>query len=158
MSLNVEYVNVFIQATQSMLKDVCQLESTLGKVYLKESPYCSDSIAIIIGIVGDIRGQIIFSMSIDAARFIASKMMMGMPVPELDEMAKSAISELTNMTLGSTATLFFNRGVTVDITPPSLLMGQNMQISTTKMKTISIPIHFEDYTMEIDVAVQESNK
>jgi len=82
---------------------------------------------------------------------------MGMPVAELDEMAKSAISELTNMVLGNTATLFSQNGVSIDITPPSLLMGENMQISTVKTQAICIPIQFEGYTMEIEVAIQEND-
>jgi chemotaxis protein CheX len=82
---------------------------------------------------------------------------MGMPVAELDEMAKSAISELTNMILGNTATIFYNNGVAVDITPPSLLMGSNIQISTSKMQTICIPLALSnDTTFEIDVAIQEN--
>jgi len=47
-------------------------------------------------------------------------------------MSKSALSELTNMILGNTATLLYNRGVGVEITPPSFLMGENMQISPSK--------------------------
>jgi len=159
MSINVELINPFIQGTQSILRDVCHEESKLGKIYLKKSPYASNSIAIIIGVTGDIKGQIIFSMGIDTACSIASKMMMGMPVPELDEMAKSAIAELTNMILGNTATLFYNNGVSVDITPPSLLMGDNIQISTTKMQTICIPLQLDSgATFEIDVAIQDTSK
>lgn len=157
MSINVDLINPFIQGTQSILRDVCQEESKLGKVYLKKSPYASNTIAIIIGLTGDIKGQVIFSLGIKTACSIASKMMMGMPVLELDEMAKSAISELTNMILGNTATLFYNNGVTVDITPPSLLMGDNIQISTSKMQTICIPLQLsEGTTFEIDVAIQDN--
>jgi chemotaxis protein CheX len=159
MSVNVEFINPFIQGTQSILKDVCQEEAKLGQIYLKKSPYPSNSVAIIIGITGDIKGQVIFSLGIDTAKWIASKMMMGMPVEQFDEMAKSAISELTNMILGTSATNFYNNGITVDITPPSLLMGDNMQISTTKMQTICIPLQLSnDSTFEIDVAIQENKK
>lgn len=155
MSINVQYVNPFIQATQSVLEMVCQVKPTLGSLYVKESPFSGENVAIILGVVGDIKGQVIFTMKTDTGCYIASKMMMGMPVAELDEMAKSAISELTNMILGNTATLFFNNGMSIDITPPSLLMGDNMQISTVKTKAICIPLQFEEHTMEIEIAIQE---
>lgn len=157
MSINVNLINPFVQGTQSILRDVCQEDSKLGKVYLKKSPYTSSTIAIIIGLTGDIKGQVIFSLDVKTACSIASKMMMGMPILELDEMAKSAIAELTNMILGNTATIFYNNGISVDITPPSLLMGNNMQISTSKMQTICIPLQLSDgATFEIDVAIQEN--
>lgn len=157
--MNVEYINPFIQGTQSVLKNVCNEETTLGKIYLKTSPYTGETISIIIGVTGDIKGQVIFSLNVTSACSIASKMMMGMPVPEMDELAKSAISELTNMILGNTATLFYNGGINIDITPPSLLMGQNIQISTTKTQTICIPLQLSDgNNFEIDVSLQSNPK
>lgn len=157
--MNVEYINPFIQGTQSVLKNVCNEDTSLGKIYLKSSPYTGETISIIIGVTGDIKGQVIFSLNINSACTIASKMMMGMPVPEMDELAKSAISELTNMILGNTATLFYNKGINIDITPPSLLMGQNIQISTTKSQTICIPLKLNDgNNFEIDVSLQSNPK
>lgn len=155
--MNVQYINPFIQGTQSVLKNACNEETSLGKIYLKNSPYTGETISIIIGITGDIKGQVIFSLSIESACYIASKMMMGMPVDQMDELAKSAISELSNMILGNTATLFYNEGIAIDITPPSLLMGQNIQISTTKMQTICIPLKLSDgKDFAIDVALQDN--
>jgi len=56
--------------------------------------------------------------------------------------------------LGNTATLLYNRGVGVEITPPSFLMGENMQISPSKMKTICIPLLLgEDKKIELDISV-----
>ncbi len=157
--MNVEYINPFINGTQAVLKNLCNEETTLGKIYLKSSPFTGETISIIIGVTGDIKGQVIFSLGHSSACSIASKMMMGMPVTEMDELAKSAISELTNMILGNTATLFYNAGIIIDITPPSLLMGQNVQISTTKTQTICIPLQLSDGNpLEIDVSLQPNTK
>lgn len=156
--MNVEYINPFIEASQTVLKQIANLDVKLGKIFIKSSPYDSDSVVIIIGITGKIRGQVIFTMSKDVAKEIASSMMSGMPVPELDEISKSAISELTNMILGNTATILFNRGIGVEITPPSLLLGESMQISTNKLKTVCIPLLLSNGgTFEIDVSLAESN-
>ncbi|MCX7843676.1 MAG: chemotaxis protein CheX [Clostridia bacterium] len=152
--MNVEYINPFIEASQTVLKNGAGIDAKLGNVYLKNAPYKSDSIVIIIGLTGKIRGQVVFAMSTPVALKVASSMMYGMPVTELDEIAKSAISELTNMILGNTATILYNKGIGIEITPPSLLMGENMVITPNKMKTICIPLHLNDTdVIEIDVSV-----
>lgn len=96
-----------------------------------------------------------FSMSVDVALTIAKAMMGGITLKNLDEIAKSAISEMANMILGNTATILFNKGMDIDITPPTFLIGNNMQISSTKTRTICIPLVLEDGNkIEIDIAVE----
>lgn len=154
--MNVEYINPFIEASQAVLKQIAGIEARLGNVFLKNSPYQSDAVVIIVGLTGKIRGQAIFTMNKATAMSIASSMMCGMPVTELDEISKSAISEMTNMILGNTATILYNKGVGIEITPPSFLMGDNMQISSTKMKTVCVPLYLTDeHTLEVDIAVMD---
>lgn len=154
--MNIEYVNPFIEASQTVLKQVANIDAKLGKVYLKSSPYKGESILVFVGITGKMRGQTIFTMSKKVAFMIASAMMFGMPVDELNEISKSAISELTNMILGNTATLLYNKGIGIEITPPSLLLGENLQISPSKMKTICVPLYLSDTdVLEIDISVED---
>jgi chemotaxis protein CheX len=154
--MNIEYVNPFIEASQTVLKQIAGIDAKLGKVYLKESPYKSDCIIIMVGLTGKMRGQAMFTMGTSVALEIASSMMGGMQLSELDEISKSAISELTNMILGNTATILYNKGIAVEITPPSFLMGENLQVSYTKIKTICIPLTMESGSViEIDLAVEE---
>lgn len=153
--MNIEYINPFIEASQTVLKQIANIEARLGKVYLKTAPYKSEDIIIMVGLTGTIRGQAIFSMSKKLAMSIASSMMFGMPVTEFDEISKSAISELTNMILGNTATLLYNRGASIEITPPSLLMGENLQISPNKMKTVCVPLLLNNGdAIELDISVE----
>lgn len=153
--MNIEYINPFIEASQTVLKQIANFDAKLGKVYLKTSPYKSEDIIIMVGLTGTIRGHVIFSMNMKLAMTIASSMMFGMPVTEFDEISKSAISELANMILGNTATLLYNRGTSIEITPPSLLMGQNLQISPNKMKTVCIPLVInEGDIIELDISVE----
>lgn len=154
--MNVEYINPFIEASQTVLKSIANIDSSIGKVYLRTSPYSSDTLAAVIGVMGDIRGQVIFSMNRVIACKIASAMMMGIPVTKLDEVSKSAVSEAANIIIGNAATLFFRRGVKVDITPPSLFMGDDMQVSTPKMITICVPLNISSSeTIELNIAVVE---
>jgi len=154
--MNVEYINPFIEASKTVLKQITGIDAKLGKVYLKNSPYKSDSIVVIVGLTGMIRGQAIFAMSKDTGISIASSMMGGIQLVELDEMSKSALGELTNMILGNAATILYNKGIGIEITPPSLLMGENMQVSASKLNTICIPLMLTGgNVLEIDIAVEK---
>ncbi len=154
--MNIEYINPFIEASQTVLQQVANIDAKLGKVFLRSSPYKGESILIIVGITGKMRGQAIFTMTKEVAFKIASAMMFGMPVDELNEISKSALSELTNMILGNTATLLYNKGIGIEITPPSLLLGENLSISPSKMQTICVPLYLTDTeTLEIDISVED---
>ncbi|NLZ52161.1 MAG: chemotaxis protein CheX, partial [Thermoanaerobacteraceae bacterium] len=70
------------------------------------------------------------------------------------EMSKSAIAESANMILGNAATLLYDKGIKIEITPPSLMMGDNIQISTPNMKTLCIPLILSTGgTIELDIAL-----
>ncbi len=152
--MNIEYINPFIEASQTVLKQIASLDAKLGKVFLKTAPYKSEDIIIMVGLTGKIRGQANFSMKKEFAMKIASSMMMGMPVTEFDELSKSAISELANMIMGNAATILYNKGTNVDITPPSLLMGENMQITPSKMTTICVPLIVGEDTFLLDISTE----
>jgi len=154
MEANIEYINPFIEASQNILKDLCNIETKIGKPYLRGPLYEGDNLIVIVGLTGQVRGQVVLNMNIDVACKLASHMMMGMEVVELNDMAKSAIGELVNMILGNTATIFSNKGIIVDITPPSVCTGNNLSISVDKTKTICIPFSFdENKKIELNILI-----
>ena len=103
--MNVEYINPFIEASQSVLTTMTGIKPGLGQVYIRKAPFASDNVAVIVGLTGTIRGQVVISLSKKSALSVASSMMGGMALAEFDEISKSAISELANMIMGNTATL-----------------------------------------------------
>ena len=155
MSINVEYINPFLMAATNIIKDICQIDMQVGKPYVKQTAFADDSVIIMIGITGEMRGSVIIALTYNKALEIASKMMMGMPVTELDEMATSAISELGNMIMGNAATILSTKGVGIDITPPTLCRG-NLTMTQSYTKNICIPLSGDDITIELDVAVKDA--
>lgn len=153
--MKVEYINPFIEASQSVINMLCGAEVKLGKVYLRKSPFSVNQVIIMIGVVGKIKGQVCFELSVETAKKIASAMMGGIPVAELDEMSKSAVSEMGNMIMGNTSTIFANKSIHIDITPPSLLTGERVEMSN-KIPAIVAPLELEGFgTIEIIVAAEE---
>lgn len=148
-----EYINPFIEASTKIISEITGITPKLGKVYIKNTPYKSENVLVLIGLTGKISGNVVITFSQETACKVTSAMMMGMPVTEIDEMAKSAIGELCNMILGNTATIFSNRGVEIDITPPTILIGENMQLSIHRSVIICIPIIIGDGSvMEMDIS------
>lgn len=153
--MRAEYINSFIKATSEVFKSITGVDLKMGPPFVKTNPYTANHVILMVGITGEIKGQAIISMSEETAKSIASAMMMGMPVNELDEMAKSAISELSNMIMGNSATLLYNDGVVVDITPPTFMLGDNLQISTSGMKTIGVPMDSEIGKITLNISSKE---
>lgn len=153
--INVECINPFLMAATSILRDACQIELKIGKPYVRTTEFEDDSVIIMIGVTGEMRGQVIIGMKFAEACQIASKMMMGMPVNDLDDMATSAISELGNMIMGNAATILSTKGVGIDITPPTLCRGA-IKLCQSYTKNICIPLNGNDSNplMELDIAVK----
>lgn len=151
-----EHINPFIQGAQNVLGMVCGGEAELGKLSVRKQPYMSEEVAIKIGVIGHIVGDVIFTMKASCACHIASKMMMGMPVPELDPMSTSAISELTNMISGNVATIFSGNEVLIDITPPQFLINPTAaDFASIAADTgiVCVPLKFEGtHLFEIHIA------
>ncbi len=157
--MKAEYINPFVQASQNVIREIAGLHPTLGQIYVKDIPYKGDNVVVLIGLTGEIQGSVVIALKKTLACKIASHMMGGMPVPELDEIAKSAIAELCNMILGNTANIFYENKVSIDITPPTVLTGENMQISPSKSVVMCIPLIFDnEENIEIDITYKENNK
>lgn len=154
--MKVEYINPFIQASQDVINQTTGLTPTVGKIYIKDMPYGGDNVVVLIGLTGAIQGNVTISLRKTLACKIASAMMGGMPVSELDEIAKSAIAELGNMILGNTANIFYKNNIGIDITPPTVLTGENMQFSSSKSAIVCIPLEFSDgENINIDITYKE---
>jgi len=138
--MNVEYINPFIEASQNVIKLATGFDMSIGKLNMKPPAYSVSGVLIVVGIVGVIKGKAMLLINKDFACKIASAMMMGMPVPELDEISKSALAELANMILGNTATIFFKKGFSIDITPPSVIQGNDIEVTSSKQQNVSIPL------------------
>lgn len=76
-----------------------------------------------VGLTGQLSGQVAFGLNEDVALKMASAMMGGSPLAFLDAIGESAISELGNMISGNATSLMYNQGISVDITPPQLLIS-----------------------------------
>mgnify|MGYP000664181514 CR=1 FL=1 len=143
--MNADFINPFLMSATKIMQEICQTEMKIGKPYVKTTEFENESVAVMIGITGELKGQVIMAFEFNKALDVASKMMMGMSI--------SAISELGNMIMGNAATIFSTKGYVIDITPPSVCHG-DMTITQSYTQNICVPIHSGDeVALELNIAV-----
>lgn len=111
-----------------------------GRMAISDQIIKTQHVTVLVGLTQGIRGRIVYSMGQDTACKLASSMMMGMPVPSLDEMAQSAVTEVANMITGHAATLCASADRSIDISPPDLLVGDNNSVHVDCDKTVFIEL------------------
>lgn len=151
--LNAEHINPFLMSAKRVLQDTCFVEVGVQKPMLKEASFGPDSWVIIIGVTGEMRGQVLIAMTEENACNIASKMCM-MEVKQIDDFAASALSELGNMIMGNAATVFSSNGIGIDITPPTLSHGE-VSFTSSYVKTLCVPLTLPDGKIDLFLAVKQ---
>jgi chemotaxis protein CheX len=149
--MKAEYINPFLESAIIVIEQVAYTRPTPGKLGIKEVKYIENYIWIQIGMTGQMQGDIVFGLAEEVALKMVSAMMGGYVITEMDEMGRSAISELGNMISGNASTMLFNQGVKVDITPPKVLQSANAEDFVPK-KALTIPLIMEGIG-ELDIQV-----
>jgi chemotaxis protein CheX len=138
-NLDVAHVNPFLQSSLKVIEMTTQIKASVGRPSIAKLDFPGSSFILRVGVTGVLKGQVLLVMSEDSAKSFASKMMMGMPVETLDEMASSALCELSNMIMGNTATLFAAQNIAMDITPPISLHGEDLKLQTSA-QALRVPL------------------
>lgn len=149
-AINANHINPFLMASSSVLRDCCMLSDLqIGKPFLRDTSFSADDWVIMIGLTGELKGQVLIAFSTDAVLDIASKMCM-MPIQQMDEMSSSAICELGNMILGNAATILAANEIGIDITPPTLSHGM-VEFKSNLTKNLCIPLSYDGGSKIINI-------
>jgi len=153
--MDVKLINPFVDAFLNIMPQLGFQEIKKQNISLKGKNLKSNGVMLNIGIVGDIKGNVVYCLDIEGAKKIASTMMMGFPVTELDDMAQSAISELSNMLTANASTNFSESGVNINISTPTLIFGNDFEAKMNTDKVICIRILVDDIPIEINTAFEK---
>jgi len=156
--MRAELINPFVKANTSVISMMGATELNQKNSYLVKEVTLKDDIGIVIGVTGEIRGQVVLSFQESFAKKIVSNMMGGMPVETIDDIGKSALSELGNMILGNAATGLFENGYQIDITPPSLLSGESVIYSTINQQIIVVPFETEMGNLNLNISLKDKDE
>lgn len=138
----------FINAIGNVVFSVINEKPELGKPYqITDNHVIADEVAVMIGVTGEIVGQMIVTLSTDAAKKLASRMLEE-ELPDFNADGKSAISELSNMISANATIELANIGVSSDITTPTFIMAKGMKVTCPPNSTV-IAIPFKLSTGEV---------
>ncbi len=151
--MKAEYINPFVQASFSVLEMVLGARPTKGQMSAQTATFVSEQCNVIYGVTGQVQGQVIYGMSLTTADNIASAML-GNPIKEFDALAASAIGELGNMISGNAMQFLSEAGWVCDITPPTIMRGTNVEISTISIPAILIPMTLEQGQLLVTIGLQ----
>ncbi len=151
--MKVEYINPFILAANSVLEMVLGVAPTKGPLAMQPATFTSQQCNVVCGVTGQAHGQVIYGMSLTTADKIASHML-GQPIKTFDQLAASAIAELGNMISGHAMSKLSESSYICDITPPTIIRGKDVKISTLSIPAIVIPLETEHGEMFITVGLQ----
>jgi chemotaxis protein CheX len=153
--MKVEYVNPFVSAAFKVIEMMLSIKPEKGQLSMRPTVFTSQQCNVITGVTGQIEGQIIYGMSLLTADKMAS-VMLGQPIRTFDQLAASAIGEFGNMVTGNASTSLSEAGFQCDITPPSIVRGSNVRITTLNIPALVVPLDLPGVgQLEIIVSLQE---
>lgn len=143
-------VTDILNGTIDSVKSVLPFELAVDKPSLFTQPFTQHSIGVLIGMTGDIRGRII----IDGNEQVFGRIGEGMFGMALEgEMLESFAGELGNMIAGNLSTTISQKGFDMDITPPTVLVGETKFYGFEK--AFRLPIHIQALgTIELILTVE----
>ena len=151
--MKVEFVNPFIKAATEVLDAELGVESQRGTLRLHKSSLTTDEVTAVVGVTGDVRGIVLYSMSESTALGIVSKLL-GQDVHEFDALAQSGIGELGNVITGRAGVLLAEAGFASNITPPAVVIGKGTMITTLDLNRLVFPLQTPVGELEIQVVLK----
>ena len=151
--MRVEYINPFVESSVSVMKEILGIDVKREQISLKSKAVPILDIAVIVGLVGQVEGRVLFDMKMETALKIISKMNDEV-ITEFNELAKATITELGNMITGRAVTKLSEMGYRFDVTPPAIFSGKEMEISDVDIEALIVPIETSLGRVEINVALR----
>ncbi len=155
--MNVKFLNPFIEAAYQVLQAETHLSITRGELNLDKDPYTTDDITVIISLVGQVMGNVIYSFNNKTAIALAGRMMEE-ELNSLSALAQSSIAELTNVITGRASVLLSQAGFECVISPPTFLIGKGAVINTLDYARLIVPLNTDVGSLIIHLALRESNQ
>ena len=154
--MDARFINPVIDAFREILPQLGFADIQRGKLSMGSNSVESLGVTVIIGMTKDLRGSVAYNMSEATAMTIASTMMGGMPVAQFDELPQSAISELVNMVTANSAIRFEQLGMQVDMSPPSLVVGNDFRARLLQEKFLVIEMLADGNLIQLNLGLESA--
>ena len=124
------------------------------RIYLQDRNVISSGVTMTVGFTRQMHGKVVYNMTADTARYIASTMMLGVPVTKFNDLAQSALREMSNMLTARAAMNFTKLGLDVDITTPELVIDEDYTIKISDSQYLTVEMEIGGHKVEIALDVE----
>jgi chemotaxis protein CheX len=155
--MNVEILKPFVEGAAEVLEFEIKTDVAKGALSLQKSALTTDEVTVLISLIGAVEGIVLFCMTQKVALNLVSKIL-EQEVTEFDSLAQSGIAELGNVITGRSTVKLSQAGYQVDISPPTVIKGKGIAVSTLDFSRIIVPLTTSLGAMEVHLAVREKAK
>jgi chemotaxis protein CheX len=151
--MDAKLLNPFIQAAVEVLKAEVGANVSRGEISLQKSSLTSDDITVLINLIGDVYGVVMYGMPTPTCLNLVSKIM-GQEFTELSSLAQSGVAELGNVISGQATIRFSETGYKSNISTPTVLNGSGIEISTLDFPRIVVPLETQFGILTVHLALR----
>lgn len=152
---NVKFMNPFVEAASEVLQAEVQSNVRRGTLSLQKSAFTADDITVLISLVGQVQGVVLYGMSIQTGLALVSRIT-DQEFTEFDNLAQSGVAEMGNVITGRATIKLSEAGYNANISPPTLIQGRGIQISTLDFSRILVPLVTDFGEIMVHLALRES--
>ncbi|HHH83531.1 MAG TPA: chemotaxis protein CheX [Chloroflexi bacterium] len=153
--MNVKFMNPFLEAAKEVLQAETQVTVTRGTLSLEKSDLTGHEVTVILSLVGEVQGVVLYGLSIQTSLALVSRIM-GQAFTSFDDLARSGIAELGNVITGQASIRLAEAGFASNITPPTLVQGKGAKISTLQFPRIVVPLMTEVGVLTVHIALRQT--
>ena len=154
--MDAKLVNPIIDAFMEIMPQMGFPTPKRQRIYLQDRNVISNGVVLVVGFTRQMQGKVVYNMTADTAKYIASTMMMGVPVTKFGELVQSALREMSNMLTARAATNFTELGLDVDITTPELIISEDHTIKISDAQYLTVEMEVGGHKVEIALAVERT--
>jgi chemotaxis protein CheX len=137
------HIQAILTATSQTLGMLFNDEPSIQAPTVKSAKSPTETeVSVMVGFTGDVKGQILLGMSRKMAQDMAGALLMS-PLDTFDELTKSGMAEIANMVAGSCATELHGHGLESNITVPTVIAGEHVQVSWPNLFILETTVAME---------------
>lgn len=153
--MDAKFLNPFIQAAVEVLEAEVNANISRKEISMQKSSLTSDDITVLINLVGDIYGIVMYGMQTKTCLNIISKIL-GQDLAELDSLAQSGVAELGNVISGRATIRFSEAGYKSNISTPTVLKGKGVEVATLGFPRIVVPLETQFGLLTVHIGLKEN--
>ncbi|MBQ3441771.1 MAG: chemotaxis protein CheX [Selenomonadaceae bacterium] len=154
--MDAKLVNPIIDAFMEIMPQMGFPTPKRQRIYLQDRNVISNGVVLVVGFTRQMQGKVVYNMTADTAKYIASTMMMGVPVTKFGELVQSALREMSNMLTARAATNFTKLGLEVDITTPELIISEDHTIKISDAQYLTVEMEVDGHIVDIALDVNRN--